>query len=84
MGDGNLYFRLWKMSQTIYAAIFEQTIIHQHVHLRRESQSYAPGHEIIPNRLLARLLTKREKDVILELTLIVRKCMSMNNKAHAG
>jgi hypothetical protein len=44
LGDGNLYFRLRKMSQTIYAAIFEQTIIHQHVHLRRESQSYAPAH----------------------------------------
>jgi hypothetical protein len=28
------------MSHTIYAAKFEQTIIHQHVHLRRESQSH--------------------------------------------
>jgi hypothetical protein len=26
------------MSHTIYPAKFEQTIIHQHVHLRRESQ----------------------------------------------
>jgi len=31
--DGNLYLRLWTMSHTIYAAKFEQTIIHQHVHL---------------------------------------------------
>ena len=28
------------MSHTIYAAKFEQTIIHQHVHLRRECQSH--------------------------------------------
>ena len=32
------------MSHTIYAAKFEQTIFHQHVHLRRESQSHAPAH----------------------------------------
>ena len=32
------------MSHTIYAAKFEQTIIHQHVHLRRESQAHAPVH----------------------------------------
>ena len=32
------------MSHTIYAAKFEQTIIHQHIHLRRESQSHAPAH----------------------------------------
>ena len=32
------------MSHTIYAAKFEQTIIHQHVHLRRESQSHAAAH----------------------------------------
>jgi len=40
------------MSHTIYAAKFEQTIIHQHVHLRRESQSHAPRipNEIIPNQ----------------------------------
>jgi hypothetical protein len=29
------------MSHTIYAAKFEKTIIHQHVHLRRENQSHA-------------------------------------------
>ena len=28
------------MSHTIYAAKFEQTIIHQHVHLPRENQSH--------------------------------------------
>ena len=32
---------------TIYAAKFEQTIIHQHVHLRRESQSHAPAHVLM-------------------------------------
>jgi hypothetical protein len=37
---GNLYLRLWKMSHTIYAAKLEQTIIHQHVLLWRENQSY--------------------------------------------
>jgi hypothetical protein len=42
--DGNLYLRLRTMSHTIYAAKFVQTIIHQHVHLRRESQSHAPAH----------------------------------------
>jgi hypothetical protein len=30
--DGNLYLRLRTTSHTIYAATFEQTIIHQHVH----------------------------------------------------
>ena len=39
--DGNLYLNLRTMSHTIYAAKFEQTIIHQHVHFRRESQSHA-------------------------------------------
>jgi hypothetical protein len=38
--DGNLYLRLRTMSHTIYGAKFEQTIIHQHVLLRRESQSH--------------------------------------------
>jgi hypothetical protein len=38
--DGNLYLRLRTMSHTIYAAKFEQTIIHQHVLLRRESQPH--------------------------------------------
>jgi hypothetical protein len=37
--DDNLYLRLRAMSHTIYAGKFEQTITHQHVHLRRESQS---------------------------------------------
>ena len=35
------------MSDTIYAAKFEQTIIHQHVHIRRESQSHAPAHVLM-------------------------------------
>ena len=38
--DNNSYLLLWAMSHTIYAAKFEQTITHQHVLLRRESQSY--------------------------------------------
>jgi hypothetical protein len=38
--DSNLSLRLQAMSHTIYAATFEQTITHQHVFLRRESQSY--------------------------------------------
>ena len=35
------------MSHTIYDAKFEQTIIHQHTHLRRESQSHAPAHVLM-------------------------------------
>jgi hypothetical protein len=38
---------LWKMSHTIYAAKFEQTIIHQHAHLRRKGQSHAPAHVLM-------------------------------------
>jgi hypothetical protein len=37
--DSNQYLFLRAMSHTIYAAKFEQTIIHHHVLLRRESQS---------------------------------------------
>ena len=62
--DSNLYLRLRKMSHTIHAAKFEQTIIHQHVHLRRESQSHAPACVLM--RLIARLFTKRTKDVMLK------------------
>jgi hypothetical protein len=46
-GIGNLYLRLRTMSHTIYAAKFEQTIIHQHVHLWRKSQSHAPAHVLM-------------------------------------
>jgi len=35
------------MLHTIYAAKFEQTINHQHVQLRRESQSHAPAHVLM-------------------------------------
>jgi len=45
--DGNLYLRLRTMSHTIYAVKFEQTIIHQHRHLRRESQSHAPANVLM-------------------------------------
>ena len=68
MEDGNLYLRLGTMSYTIYAAKFEQTVIHQHVHLRWESQSHEAAHVLM--RLyrpsIARLFTKRKKDVMLE------------------
>jgi prephenate dehydrogenase len=43
----NLYWRLRTMSHTMYAAKFEQTIIHQHVHLWRECQSHEPGHMLM-------------------------------------
>jgi hypothetical protein len=43
----NLYLRLRKMSHTVYAAKFEQTIIHQHVHLRQKIQSHAPVHVLM-------------------------------------
>ena len=45
--DGNLYLCLRTMSHTMYTAKFEQTIIHQHVHLRRESQLHAPAHVLV-------------------------------------
>ena len=35
------------MLYTIDAAKFEQTIIYQHVHLRRESLSHAPAHVLM-------------------------------------
>ena len=35
------------MSHTIYAAKFEQTIIHQHVHLRWKSQLHALAHMLM-------------------------------------
>jgi hypothetical protein len=38
MEDRNVYVRLRTMSHTVYAAKFEQTIIHQQVLLRQESQ----------------------------------------------
>ena len=38
--DGILYLRLRTMSHIIYAAQFEQTIIHQHVLLRRDIPSH--------------------------------------------
>jgi hypothetical protein len=38
---------LRNMSHTMYVAKFEQTIIHQHVHLRRESRSHATMHVLM-------------------------------------
>jgi hypothetical protein len=35
------------MSNTIYTAKFEQPIIHQQVHLRRENQSHEPAHVLM-------------------------------------
>ena len=41
------YIYVWTMSHKIYAAKFEQTITHQHILLRLESQSHVPlGWEI--------------------------------------
>jgi len=61
------------MSHTIYAAKFEQTIIHQHVHLRQESQSHEPAHVLMRlysiNKSLMTLFTK-QKDVMLEICLL--------------
>ena len=47
MDDGNLYLRLRKMSHTIYAAKFEQTIIHQHA--QSVTFTGACANEIIPS-----------------------------------
>ena len=57
------------MSHTIYAAKFEQTIVHQHVHLRRESQSHAPAHVLMRLYTIDKSLVclhLRKKDVMLE------------------
>ena len=58
------------MSHTIYAAKFEQTIIHQHVHLRRENQSHEPAHVLMRLYPIDKLLVffiKGKKEVVLEL-----------------
>ena len=59
------------MSHTIYAAKFEQTIIPQHVPLRRENQLHAPAHVIMRIYQIDKSLVfiKRKKDVMLELLL---------------
>ena len=61
------------MSHTIYDAKFEQMIIHQHVHLRQESQSHAPAHvlmRIYPIDKSLVCLHLRKKDVMLEFFII--------------
>jgi len=63
------------MSHTIYGAKFEQTIIQQQVHLRRESQSHEPAHVLMKLYPIARLFTKRKKDVMLEFV-ITSKCLT--------
>ena len=68
----NLYLRLQTMSHIIYAAKFKKTIIHQHVHLRRESQSHEPAHVLMRLYPIARLLTKRKKEVMVELIIVQR------------
>jgi hypothetical protein len=58
------------MSHTIYAAKFEQTIIHQHVHLRRENQSHEPAHVLMRLYPIDKSLVffiKGKKEVVLEL-----------------
>ena len=42
-----IYIYGCEICRTHYAAKFEQTIIHQHVHLRWESQSHAPAHVLM-------------------------------------
>jgi hypothetical protein len=51
------------MSHTIYPAKFEQTTIHQHVHLRRESQSHAPAHVAVRLYPIDKSLVCKAKEV---------------------
>jgi hypothetical protein len=67
--DGNSYARLRTMSHTIQVMLPNLSrikIIHQHVHLRRESQSHAPAHVLMRLYQIVRLYTKRKKDIMLE------------------
>jgi hypothetical protein len=60
------------MSPTIYAAKFEQTIIHQRVHLPRENQSHASVHVLMrlyPIDKSLVCLQSEKKDVMLEFQL---------------
>ena len=53
---------------------WKQTIIHQHVHLWRESQSHIPAHVLIRLYPLDKphvLFTKRKKDVMLEYLIFI-------------
>ena len=57
------------MLHTIYDAKFEQTIIHQNVHLRRKGQSHTPAHMLMrlyPIDKSLGFFTKRKNDVMLE------------------
>ena len=57
------------MLHTIYDAKFEQTIIHQNVHLRRKSQSHTPAHMLMrlyPIDKSLGFFKKRKNDVMLE------------------
>ena len=81
--DGNVYLRLLKMSHTIYTAKFEQTIIHQHVHLRRESQSHAPAYVLMRLHPINKSLVffaKRKKDVMWEYFVNVWRRLLCNAK----
>jgi hypothetical protein len=64
--DGKTVTYIYVCGHAIYAAKFEQTITHQHVHLRRESQSHEPAHALMRVYPIVRLFTKRKKDVMLE------------------
>ena len=59
------------MSHTIYAANFKQTIFHQHVHLRRESQSQAPVYMYVLMILYpideSLVFSKAKEGLVLEL-----------------
>ena len=70
---------LANMSHTIYAAKFEQTIIHQHVHLRRESQSHAPVHVLMRlypiDKSLVFYKSKEDRHVRITSNLFIIWCL---------
>jgi hypothetical protein len=77
----NLYLHLRTMSHTIYAAKFEQKIIHQHVYLWRESQSHALAHVLMrlypTNKSLICLQSKRRTS--WNLFLLLKMVFFSNN-----
>jgi transposase-like protein len=68
--DGNLYLRLRKMSHTIYAPKFEQTIIHQHVHLLLISQLHTSAHVLMRLYPIDKSLVCLQSERMLELYII--------------
>ena len=60
------------MSHTIYAAKFEQMIIHQHLHLRRESQSHAPARVLTRLYLIDKSLVSLQSERTFFLEVLTR------------